>query len=190
MIRQIIHDLIEANPIIPAVKDDAGLERCCALKDCQLVFTLYGNVCTIPSIVKQLKDSGKRVIVDIDLINGLGAKPIAADFLRNMTEADGILSTKPQIISRASELGFWTALRIFLLDSMAYENIQKQVSLAHPDVVEIMPGTMPKIIGSLAPEIRLPILASGLIRDKEDVLLALQAGAFGISTTNVNVWEL
>ena len=34
------------------------------------------------------------------------------------------------------------------------------------------------------------ISRDGLIRDKEDVLLALQAGAFGISTTNVNVWEL
>lgn len=33
-----------------------------------------------------------------------------------------------------------------------------------------------------------PVLAGGLIADKEDVMAALRAGAMAISTTNQQVW--
>ena len=37
---------------------------------------------------------------------------------------------------------------------------------------------------------RVPIIAGGLIADKEDVMNALDAGALAISTTNEMVWGL
>lgn len=190
MLREEIFSMIEANPIIPAVKDDAGLMKCCRMKESSLVIILYGSICNIGGIVRKAKENGKRCIVDLDLINGLGAKPISADYLKNMTEADGVLSTKPLIVSRASELGFWTALRVFMLDSMAYSNVKKQVTIAHPDVIEIVPGTMPKIISKLSGTTDIPIMASGLISDKEDVMLALQAGAIAVAATSPSVWYL
>ena len=49
---------VEATPIIAAVKDDEGLARCLA-SDVEIVFILYGNICTIPDIVAKIKDSGK-----------------------------------------------------------------------------------------------------------------------------------
>ena len=73
---------------------------------------------------------------------------------------------------------------------MAYSNVKKQVTIAHPDVVEIVPGTMPKIIRKLSGTMDLPILASGLISDKEDVMMALQAGAIAVAGTNPAVWNL
>ena len=36
----------------------------------------------------------------------------------------------------------------------------------------------------------LPVIAGGLISDKEDVMGALGAGAAAVSTTNQKVWEL
>ena len=48
---QRFYDMIEQNPVIAAVKNDEGLDRCCSLEEIQVVFILYGNICTIKEIV-------------------------------------------------------------------------------------------------------------------------------------------
>ena len=124
----------------------------------------------------------------MDLINGLGNKEVAVDFIREHTGVDGIISTKPQLVKRAKELGLFGILRIFVIDSMAFGNIEKQCASLVPDAVEILPGLMPKIIKKLCSTVNVPIIAGGLISDKEDVMNALNAGAVAISVTNQRVW--
>ena len=188
--QQNFYDLLEQNPVIAAIKNDEGLKKCCQLEDIKVVFILYGNICTIPAIVERLKRAQKIAMVHLDLINGLGSKDIAVDFIKDNTKADRIISTRPTIIRRACELGFYTALRIFILDSLSYENIEKQLNTIKPDIVEILPGTMPKIISKVCRKVRQPVIASGLISDKEDIMLALSAGAIAVSSTNQAVWEM
>lgn len=183
-------DIIEANPVIAAVKDDYGLEKCCAFDDIKMVFVLYGDVCSIDRIVEQLKASGKTTIVHVDLVNGLSGKEIAVDFIRKATKADGIISTKPALVKRAGELGLFSILRLFMLDSMAFENAQKQIALARPDVIEILPGLMPSVISAVARITRVPVIAGGMISCKEHVVAALTAGAISVSTTNSKIWEV
>ena len=123
-----------------------------------------------------------------DRITGLSSKEVAVDFIRNNTSADGIISTKPALIKRARELSLYTTLRVFVLDSMAFENIEKQMSVARPDIIEILPGLMPKVIRRVCRLVKVPVIAGGLISDKEDVMAALSAGAISVSTTNQKVW--
>ena len=127
-------------------------------------------------------------MVHLDLITGLGPKEVSVDFIRNSTEADGIISTRPAIIRRACELDFYTALRIFILDSMAYENVKTQVTAAKPDVVEVLPGMMPKVIGKICKDLPVPVIAGGMIREKEDVMALLKAGVTSVSSTNPEIW--
>ncbi|MCD8155377.1 MAG: glycerol-3-phosphate responsive antiterminator [Clostridiales bacterium] len=184
-------ELIEANPVIAAVKNDQGLDTCCdRCGDIKIVFILYGDVCSIGEIVQRVKDAGKIAMVHVDLIDGLNSKEIAVDYIHRHTQADGIISTRPAIIKRGKELGLYTTLRIFVLDSMAYENIPRQLASAKPDMVEILPGLMPKIIRNITKMSRVPVIAGGLISDKEDVMSALSAGAISVSSTNSDVWML
>ena len=125
-------DALEVSPVIAAVKDDEGVDACLK-SESQVVFILYGEICTIPEIVSKVKAAGKLAVVHLDLIHGLASKNIAADFIKKYTEADGVISTKPTIIHRAKELGMLTILRVFLIDSMAYENVKTQVTAAKPE---------------------------------------------------------
>ena len=152
------------------------------------MFILFGDICNISAIVGQIKESDKVAMVHIDLITGLSSKEVAVDFIRNNTSADGIISTKPALIKRARELSLYTTLRVFVLDSMAFENIEKQMSVARPDIIEILPGLMPKVIRRVCRLVKVPVIAGGLISDKEDVMAALSAGAISVSTTNQKVW--
>ena len=184
---------IEMNPIIAAVKDDEGLNTALT-EDVEIIFVLYGDICTIPEIVRKIKKAGKVAMVHVDLITGLNnSKDVCLDFIRNNTEADGIITTKSNLIAHARELELNTVLRYFILDSMALQNIEKQArsSGIKPDIIEFLPGiVLPKMIRRINKVSRVPIIAGGLIADKEDVMNALDAGALAISTTNETVWGM
>lgn len=185
-------DKIEASPIIAAVKDDEGLNRCLT-SDIDIVFVLYGDLCTIPDIVGKIKKAGRCALVHMDLVSGLASKDISLDYIRKFTEADGIITTKSNLIPHAKSLGFYTVLRCFVLDSMALESVEKgsRYGMVQPDVIEILPGILPpKMIREFNRISRVPIICGGLIRDKEDVMHALSGGAAAISTTNQDVWFL
>ena len=184
---------IEMNPIIAAVKDDDGLEKALT-EDVEIIFVLYGDICTIPEIVRKIKKADKVAMVHVDLITGLNnSKDVCLDFIRNNTEADGIITTKSNLIAHARELELNTVLRYFILDSLALQNIEKQAKSSgiKPDIIEFLPGiVLPKMIRRINKVSRVPIIAGGLIADKEDVMNALDAGALAISTTNETVWGM
>lgn len=177
------------SPIIAAIKDEEGLEKC-KNSDSRVVFILYGDICSIPDIVDEVKASGKIALVHLDLIAGLNSKEIAVDFIRKYTCADGIITTRPALVKRARELSLHTILRLFVIDSMAYENIDRQLAAARPDVIEILPALMPKVIGRICRQTSIPVIAGGLVSDKEDIMELLEAGVTSISSTNPQVWFL
>lgn len=183
-------ELIEANPVIAAVKDEEGLEICCASDEIKVVFILYGDICSIGGIVQKIKAADKIAMVHVDLMEGLSGKEVVVDFIKAQTQADGIISTRSGLIKRGKELGLYTMLRTFILDSMSYENIVKQIANAKPDMLEILPGVMPKIIRRLSKTVKVPVIAGGLILDREDVMNALSAGAISVSSTNPEVWKM
>ena len=116
----------ETEPIIAAVKTEEQLERALT-SGSNIIFFLFGNICNIPKLVESVKERGKYAFVHLDLINGLAAKEIAADYIRSFTRADGVLSTKPPILRHAKEIGLITVLRVFVLDSLALDNIAPSV---------------------------------------------------------------
>ena len=183
-------ELIEANPVIAAVKDEEGLEICCASDEIKVVFILYGDICSIGGIVQRIKAADKIAMVHVDLMEGLSGKEVVVDFIKAQTQADGIISTRSGLIKRGKELGLYTMLRTFILDSMSYENIVKQIANAKPDMLEILPGVRPQIIRRLSKTVKVPVIAGGLILDREDVMNALSAGAISVSSTNPEVWKM
>ena len=62
--------------------------------------------------------------------------------------------------------------------------------MSRPDFIEVLPGVMPKVLRKIAKVSRIPMIAGGLVTDREDVIQALSAGAVAVSTTNREVWTL
>lgn len=177
-----------ACPVIPAIKNDEWLEACLK-SDSDIIYVIYGDICNIADIVQTIKNAGKKAIVHVDLIVGLAAKEICVDFIKKYTLADGIISMKPAMIKRANELGMFTIQRFYTMDALTYANVVKHVKNCNPDVVEILPAGLTKIIHYLLEDIDKPMVASGLILDKDDVMGALKVGAVAVSTTNREVWD-
>ena len=103
--KQELMDAIQETPVIAAVKDDAGLCNALTNENIRVVFVLYGDICNISSIVRRIHEAGRFAVVHVDLIAGLAGKEVAVDFIRNTTEADGIISTRQSFIRRQ---GAWS----------------------------------------------------------------------------------
>lgn len=182
-----IYESLKRYPIISAIKNEEGLRECVESKS-EVVFILYGTICNIESIVDTVKASKKIAIVHIDLIEGLSNSDVAVQFIAGNTLADGIISTKSNMLRSAKERGLMTIQRVFMLDSLAYKSFSTHIMRNEIDFFEILPGVMPKIIKNLTKNSSVPIIAGGLMNDEEDIQTALSAGAIAVSTTNSRLW--
>lgn len=187
--RRDIVDLLVDSPVIAAVRNEEQMETAMH-SSCKVVFLLFGDACNVVELVNRLQKHGKKVVVHVDLITGFGPKEATVDYLCQVAKADGIISTRAPLVHHASEQGCFSALRIFAIDSMVEGNIKREIGKAKPDVIEILPGVIPKFITRLSGIVRIPIVAGGLIHDKSDVLAALGAGAWAVSTSREELWEL
>jgi glycerol uptake operon antiterminator len=184
-----INDVLSLHPVIASIKDEDGL-RAVLHAPCPVVFVLFGSVMTIHGIVSALKKAGKTVFVDVDLLDGFSSKPITVDFLKAHTQADGVLSSKSIMVRAAKAAGLMAVHRLFLVDSFSYNNVSKQVKISQPDAIEILPGCMPRVISWVRDDTDIPLIAGGLVCDKEDVMAALGAGASAIASSNREVWRM
>lgn len=177
------------NPIISAVVDKNKIED--ALNSpCKIVFLLDTDILTLEDTVKAFHERDKLVYLHIDLVSGFSRDTIILKYVLEYIQPDGIISTKSSIIKTAKELKIFTIQRLFLLDSMALETGIRSIRTIRPDAVEILPGIIPKIISEIREKTHIPIIAGGLIKDKEDVINSLNAGAIGISTSKEEVWYM
>ncbi|MFI9612067.1 glycerol-3-phosphate responsive antiterminator [Streptomyces sp. NPDC052023] len=181
--------LLEDHPIVASVKDEAGLKAVLEA-ECKVVFLLYGSVLDLTETVATLKAAGKIVFVNVDLLEGFGGKEIVVRYVKERTEADGVLSSKAHMVRAARELGLYAVHRFFLIDSMSYRNLAKHVAMSKADSVEILPGCMPRVIGWVVADIDVPLIAGGLVCDRDDVIAALGAGAAAIASSNQEVWTM
>ncbi|MDU6791586.1 MAG: glycerol-3-phosphate responsive antiterminator, partial [Anaerococcus sp.] len=101
-----------------------------------------------------------------------------------------IITTRSQNAAYARRIGLLSILRFFVLDSLSYANVKETLKKANCDLVEILPGIMPKILDDIDKRTSIPIIAGGLIKDKKDVFDALNSKAVAVSSSNYNVWKM
>lgn len=178
--------------IIPAIREEKKISY--ALKSpSPWVFLLYGNICDLEDVVNSFHKVNKKVFVHLDLVQGLGKEEASIIFLKRKVNIDGIITTKGNLIEIAKKEKIITILRIFLLDSLAVTTGLEQAKTHKPHFVELLPGVIPTAISKVVSELRkfeIPVLTGGLVKTKEEVEKAIQAGALGVSTSEVSLWEI
>ena len=63
------------------------------------------------------------------------------------------------------------------------------VRSSRPDMIEIMPATVGKVITRLVSELSIPIIAGGLIETKPEANEAIKCGAAAVSTGQRTLWN-
>lgn len=185
MYTQNITDALERTPIIAAA-DSSGWQKA-IMSDAEVLFHLSANIMTIQSDIQKAKANNKHIFVHIDLAEGIGRDKTGIKWLSQLG-ADGIISTKAQLIRSAKECGLIAIQRFFALDSKGMNSISEMINITKPDLIEIMPGVIPKAL-SLFSEKGIPVIAGGLIETKAEITAALGSGAIAVSTGKSRLWS-
>lgn len=180
---------LEKSPVIPAARSPESVRRAADSK-AAVIFLLGGNILTIPDMIRLAHDGGKKVIIHLDLAEGLGRDESAVRWCVDVHKADGVISTRPSLLKTASELGAITIQRLFLMDSTSFEHGKRMLKNTPPDMAEVLPGIAPKAIRQLCEALDKPVIAGGLVTEAREIALALQAGASAVSVGDEKLWNL
>lgn len=180
---------VQNSPIIAAVNDQEKLGPAMD-SPCEIIFLLSGSIFNLKEIVDQCKAHDKCILVHLDLMEGFSKDAVALKYMHDNIKPDGIITTKSNLIKIARELNIFAIQRLFILDSLSLDTGIKSIHSTKPDAIEILPGVMPKVIRTIHHETRIPLIAGGLIADKEDVINVLKAGAVGVSTSKKEIWDM
>ena len=178
--------VLERSPVIAAVRDDSFDKALSS--PCEIIFYLKANILTIKDRAEEAIKAGKILFVHIDLADGIGKDKSGIEFL-SKCGISGIISTRNQLISIARDIGLLTVQRFFALDSQGLDSIREVSNISCADLLEIMPGVIPKVIEKFA-EKNIDVIAGGLIETKAEVLTALQSSASAVSTGKSELWYI
>jgi len=175
-------------PIVPAIRNLKMVEKIISTQ-VSSVFLLEGDIFEIKRACKKLKEHGKFVFVHVDLVEGIGKDKASVKLVKEFVGADGIITTRSNLIDFARKLDLMAIQRIFLIDSKAFQTGIEQVKKHKANFVEVLPGLIPELVRKIKEEIVQPIISGGLVTTKEQAKLLLENGAIGVSTSYEKLWD-
>ncbi|MFT9850391.1 glycerol-3-phosphate responsive antiterminator [Aneurinibacillus sp. REN35] len=150
---------------------------------------LDSHIGQLKSIVETAKRHDKKLLVHVDLIQGLRNDEYATEFLCQEIKPAGVISTRKSAVMTAKKNKVLAIQRLFLLDTNALETSYRLVDQTQPDFIEVLPGVMPHIIAEVYEQVKIPVLAGGLIRTVSDAQMALNGGAIAVTTSRREIWK-
>lgn len=179
--------VFKVKSVLPAVRKMKDFEKLMMSKN-EFIVILDSHIAQLKPMIRLAREGNKRVLLHADLIHGLKNDEYAAEFLCQEIRPAGIISTRSNVLGVAKKRGLITVQRLFLLDSLALETSYRSLEKVRPDIIEVLPGLVPKMIAEIRSRTDLPVIAGGLIRSEEDVSQALEAGASAVTTSLKSLW--
>ena len=152
------------------------------------VFMLAPNIDNIEKQAGMAHKANKTFFIHIDLAEGIGKDEYGIKFAK-ACGVDGIISTRTALIKHAKAQGLLAIQRFFVLDSHSVETIVESAKTSKADMIELMPGTVTKVIEKIKTILDTPIVAGGLIETKEEIAEAYNSGAVAVSTGRESLWN-
>jgi len=172
--------------VIAAVRNEEDFLTAVA-SDVRIIFDLTPNITLLKKRAEAVHKAGKKLFIHLDLAEGIGKDKYGIAFAKE-AGIDGIISTRASIIKSAREQQMFTVQRVFLVDSHSVDTTVESWKSSKADMIEIMPGIVPKAIRLLKKKINTPMIAGGLIETEEEVNEAIASGATAVSTGARALW--
>ncbi|GLO67375.1 MULTISPECIES: glycerol-3-phosphate responsive antiterminator [Oceanobacillus] len=183
-----IVDIVQSQ-VIASVKKEQDIQYAIT-SNANVIFLLTGNLLSTKQYIDRLKEANKSAFIHLDFIDGLTNSRNAIQYIAREWKPLGIVTTKSNLIKYAKEENLATIQRIFVIDKNALSKGVEIANSVRPDAIEILPGLMPKIIDQITKQTHLPVIAGGLISEKQEIMNGLEAGALAISSGDPSLWNL
>ncbi len=158
--------LTDIRGIVPAVNDFSQI-RAFLKSEYPLCAVMNMHITSLESVFRQIQEGGRKALVHCDLINGLAQDEYGAEYICGRFRPAGVISIRPTVITACKRLGVTSVQRAFLIDSSALKKSVANIKKAAPDYVELLPALCTPLFPELEEELRVPLIAGGLIGTRE-----------------------
>ncbi len=190
MKHQQILKLICDGPVIPAVRTYADFKHVLQTISCPSLILLFGDINSLPVLLAEAQKHGKRLLVHLDLLEGVGKDKAGISLLARMG-VNSLITTKSHLAKQARDEGMLVVQRLFVMDSEALKHGLHLLKGFTPDFVEVLPATVPaSVVKELAKATGVPILGGGLVFTEDEVRQALDNGVCAVSTSRKSLWSM
>ncbi len=176
------------NPVIPGITDMKHLDKAMNT-NAVAVFLLTGSIFELQEAMKKANEHDKLLFINVDLVKGIGKDREGIKFLAENGMCDGIISTKSNIILAGKEANLITIQRVFMLDTSSLKTAMNMLERTNPDALEILPGIAAPYIIDRVENIKIPIIAGGLVFKEEEITKLLNCGILATSTSKQSLWR-
>ena len=143
----------------------------------------------LQSVVQSLLDADKYPIVNIDSCDGISQDKGGIEYLAEIG-AKGLVSTRVATIQRAKRSGLVAVQKVFVTDRSTFPRSVSALEQSEPNLVQLMPAPMLALISTQARKAMPPIMASGFVCGRDDIVSAIRNGAVAVSTSDKKLWRL
>lgn len=175
--------------IVPSVKEVKYLKNALhANNPCiQLTGSHIGN---LQHLTNKCHQEGRKVIVNHELVDGLGKDRIAFQMLKKLYHVDGIIGSSITKLHMMKGLNVKVIYRITLMDSISVDNALRTINEVKFDAIELRPyyhaiEFLPTFKKAWDGE----YYVAGFVNTEEKLKKCKEAGFSGAMTSTVELWN-
>ncbi len=174
--------------VIPSIRDIKNLEKALNGSE-EYILLSCAHIGNLKELSKMCHSKGKKVIVNYEIIGGLGADKIAFQMLRRMFMIDAAMGASVSKLGMLKKEGLVSVRRVALEDSLAVKQLMDSLQETKCDVIELRPGYYAaKFIKNFQKVKACPYIAGGFIDSVEMIDTLYEAGFSGITTSCAELW--
>lgn len=174
--------------VIPSIRDIKNLNKALECSE-EYVLLSCVHIGNLKELVRMCHSKGKKVIVNYEIIGGLGADRIAFHMLRKMYMVDATMGASASKLGMLKKEGLISIRRVALEDSLAVKQLMDSLQETKCDAIELRPGYYAaKFIKDFREVKDCPYIAGGFIESEEMIDTLYEAGFSGITTSCTDLW--
>lgn len=174
--------------VIPSVREIKNIGKALEGPE-EYVLLSCAHIGNLKELVRMCYSKGKKVVVNYEIIGGLGVDRIAFQMLRKMYMVDAVMGSSASKLGMIKKEGMFSIRRVALEDSLAVKQLMDSLCDTKCDAIELRPGYYAaKFIKDFRKIKNCPYIAGGFIESIEMIDMLYQSGFSGITTSCVDLW--
>lgn len=182
--------MISNNTIIPSIRKYKYFEKALS---CQSEYVLLSeaNIGNLQSLIGKCHQSGKKVLVHLELLGGFKPDQAGINLLKNYYKVDGVISSNLSAL-RYAKRGIADRISGFTYRFAIGDQSLDIVKHSPPDAIEILPAEYAcqclELISRNLKGFDVVFIAGGFVKRKYLVDKIFHAGFKGITTSEPGLW--
>ena len=166
--------------VVPSIRDVKYLKYTLE-SECREVLLSNAHIGNLKQLTENCHRNGQKVIVNHELIGGLGNDRIAFEMLKKLYKVDGVIGSSVSKLNQMQHMGLETIFRISLIDSHSVEMALRSLKGVNFTAVEFLPMFKEIFTGKF--------FAGGFINSEERIKICQKAGFDGVMTSTKKLWS-